>query len=138
MKRSITTSCLLAVLWTAACSGPSKGTPQNTFVGGEGRETETEVANRSLMKSLQMVNVRSKRENDRLFVQFELENKRSINLAFEWSVDWFDEAGFEIDFDESWKPATIGGGGQETLSIVGPTPQASMWKLALRTPNTIR
>lgn len=132
------TLILAGVLAQAGCRGPSRGTPQNTYVGGEGRETEIDAMNRELQRALQIVNVRSRRVGERLQVQFDLENQRSTNLAFEWAVDWQDDSGFKIDFPQRWQPQVIGGGGRETFSITGPTPAASVWRLKIRTPNTIR
>jgi uncharacterized protein YcfL len=138
MLRCLTAASLLAAL-LAGCTAPSKGTSQNTYTGGEGRETQAVIVNRELERVLQIANVRMQRGADgRLRAQFDLQSKRQTNLAFEWSVAWFDGAGFHIEFPEHWTPTTIGGGGFETLSIVAPTASAASWQLAFRTPNTVR
>ncbi len=126
---------LALLLLAGACV--SKGTSQDTYVGGEGAETEKIGGTSGISNSLEMVGIRSERRDGRLFVQFELHNKRGSNLAFEWTVEWFDDAGFRIDWPQHWAPTALGGKGYEIISLTGPTPNASSWRLAVRKPNSI-
>ncbi len=127
----------LAVILSACQS--SRGTAQNTYTGGEHTsEAETYVGNPALAKKLEIRQIRSRRKEGHLEVQFDLHNKKQINLAFEWSVSWFDEDDFRIDTAEHWTPITLGGRDFQTLSIVAPTPNASTWELGVRTPNEVR
>jgi uncharacterized protein YcfL len=129
---------ILLCLTLAACGAP-RGTAANTFRGKEGdTELETIAGNPRLLKNLEVVRYQTKREDDRLRVQFDLQNKKASNLAFEWSVDWFDASGFRIDTQEHWTPIVLGGKAFKTISITGPTPAASVFQLMTRTPNTVR
>jgi uncharacterized protein YcfL len=122
------------LLFVASCR--SQGTSQDTYVGGEGGEIEKIGGTSGVSDSLVMLGLVSERRDDRLHVQFELHNKRGSNLAFEWSVEWFDEGGFKVAFPQHWKAVSLGGKGYETIAVTGPTPAASSWRLALRKPNT--
>ena len=128
---------LAILLLASACA--SRGTSQDTYMGGEGAETEKIGGTTSISNELEITNLREKRLDDsRLHVQFELHNMRGGNLAFEWTVEWFDAAGFRIDWPQHWTPTAIGGKGYEILSLTGPTPNTSNWRLAVRKPNSVK
>ena len=114
---------MLAVL--AACTAP-KGS-QNSYEGADGGlEMKRIEGNPTLASNLSIVNPRSKRQDGRLVVQFDLKNNRSSAQRLAWAVDWFDESGFRItDTTRRWEPVAIGGNGSTTLTITGPTPSAS-------------
>jgi len=131
-------AALLPTVVACRSTGLRSGTAQNTYVGGEGLETEELVGNRSLAKDLEMTQVRSERRDGRLHVQFELHNKRTANLAIEWTVDWFDDGGFRIDWPRRWSPVSLVGQGYNTIAFTAPVPEASQWRFAVEYPNAIR
>ncbi len=136
-KTLLCASCGLAlVLFAGSCR--SRGTSQDTYVGGEAQETQKIEGVSAISSKLQMTNVRHERRDGRLFVQFELHNTKGSNLAFEWSVDWFDDAGFKIDWPEHWTPTSMTGKGFETISVTGPTQEAASWRLMVQKPNAVR
>jgi uncharacterized protein YcfL len=116
-----------------------RGTAQNTYIGKEGGgELESLEGDPALADDLVMEGIRSERRDDRLFVQFNLKNTRNSNLAFEWTMEWFDASGFKISTAQHWTPVAIGGMGYETITQTAPTPEATSWRLGLRKPNSIR
>ena len=127
---SLSSACALAL--------EPRGTAQNTYVGDETAEVEETFGDPQLAKELVMESIQTKRENDRLFVQFNLRNTRSSNLEIEWAIEWFDQAGFRIDTPTHWQPAAMGGKGFKTISQTAPTPAASGFRLGVRKPNTVR
>ena len=116
-----------------------RGTAQNTYIGKEGDgELESMKGDPRLMNDLVLEDYRSERRDGRLFVQFNLKNTTNSNLAFEWTMDWFDGSGFRIDTMEHWTPVAIGGMGYEIITQTAPTPEANSFQLGLRKPNSIR
>lgn len=85
-----------------------------------------------------MESIKFERRDGKLFVQFNLRNTRSSNLAIEWAIEWFDASGFKIDTPRRWQPAALGGKGFETITQTAPTPEASSFRLGVRKPNTVR
>lgn len=127
-----------ALLLLAACGAP-RGTSSNAVRGQEGSSELEEIdGSRGLRNDLEIVGYRSERRDGRLHVQFDLRNKRGSNLAFEWTMDWYDSSGFRIDTQEHWRPVAIGGKGFETIAVTAPTPEASSFKLEYRLPNPVR
>jgi uncharacterized protein YcfL len=126
-----------ALLLGAACSS-TRGRPENTYVGAEGAaKMEMLEGNPGLDRDLEILNPRSERRQGRLYVEFDLRNKRASNLPLEWSVEWFDTAGFEVEAARSWTPIVIGAKGFESLSMLAPTPAATSWRLHVRPPNPV-
>ena len=136
-RRPLWYASLGLALLLAATSCQSRGTSQDTYLGGEGAETKRIEGTSGISGSLEMVGVHSERRDGRLFVQFELHNKRGSNLAFEWSAEWFDDGGFKIDWPDHWTPAMITGKGFEVISLTGPTPNATSWRLNVQKPNSV-
>jgi len=142
MKSKMTTSVVLAI---GACIGgsscasqPDRGTAQNTYSDGEGSKgLDVVVGDRWLQSTLQMEEVLTKREGDRLHVQFNLSNKSSRNLPIEWTVVWFDATGFELKTSRHWTPIVVGGKGFQAITCVAPTEAAAAFRLGLREPNTV-
>lgn len=129
----------LACSALSACVSKPKGQAQNTYVGGEGQEMETRVGNPGFERELEILRPISRRdESGRLHVQFELHNKKTRDLAFEYAVSWRDPAGFAIDTPWHWKPMSIVGQGFRTIAVTGPTPEASQWELHVQPPSSVR
>ena len=127
---------LALLLGASGCK--SRGTSQDTYLGGEVEDTRKIEGVSAISSSLEMVGVRSERRDGRLHVQFELHNTKGSNLAFEWSAEWFDDRGFKIDWPDHWTPVSIPGKGYEVIALTGPTPNASSWRLAVQKPNSVR
>lgn len=136
-----TSLCLpagLLLLVLSGCGAPRGGTT-NTVRGTEGSPDLQQLdGGRTLSKDLEIVRYRSERRDGRLHVQFDLQNKRGSNLAFEWQMEWFDSSDFKIDTQDHWTPIVIGGKGFETIAVTAPTPEASIFRLAYRLPDTVR
>ena len=137
-RRGRAALCTALALAGSACTTASTTTSQNTYAGGEGRETETTVGNSKLEWYLEMVDMRHQRRDGRLFVQFKLKNKQNSDMKLEWSIEWYDEDGFAIDSERRWTPVKIAGKGFETIAVTGPVPAASIWELNVRPPNTVK
>ena len=138
--RSLAPALLLFAftLVSGACVSKPRGQAQNTYLGGEGLEMETLVGNRGLEGDLKVLRPLSERRDGRLHVQFELHNRRTSDFSFEYAVTWLDASGFVIDTPWRWSPMTIAGQGYRTVSITGPTPEASQWKLHVQKPSSVR
>ena len=51
------------------------------------------------------------------------------------AIEWLDAGGFQLgDTLSNWQPGTIGGNERKVLTGVGPGPQASDFRLYLRSP----
>ncbi len=136
--RSALAGSLSAMLLTA-CTSTGKGGPQTTLAGGEGQPGMTELdSGQGLMKDLEILSLVQSKKGEHLVAQFELHNKRGSQMNLEWTVDWFDEAGLQVDFSESWRPLAIGGRGFEMVQITAPTPSARSWRLRVQKPNPVR
>jgi uncharacterized protein YcfL len=132
-RLALCAAAMLAVL--TSCTAP-KGS-QNSYEGSDGSlEMKRIEGNQVLASNLSIVNPRSKRQDGRLVVQFDLKNNRSSGQRLAWAVDWFDESGFRIpDVTRRWEPVTIGGYGSTTLTIISPTTTATAWKLQVTSPD---
>ena len=126
-------------LFLAACaSQPPRGTATNTYTGdGEGGQ-EKFIGDRDLEAKFVMVNIRTETRDDCLRVQFDLKNTTPADLQVEWAIDWSDSSGFRIDTNPHWRPTIVSGQGFHAIQAVAPTPEARVWKLALRRPTPIR
>jgi len=140
LGRGLSRAGLLAPLCLAlaACSTTPRGS-QNAYRGSEGsHETQEVEGNQILARNLSIRDPRSRREDDRLVVQFELANTRSNALSFAWTVDWYDQAGFHVqDSTRHWRPEALGGFGSTTLTITAPTREATSWKLQVTSPDEV-
>ena len=140
--RTVPSICRIAPFMLALAAGCSS-TPhgyQNSYRSSEGEHTMQSVeGNETLKRDLAIRDVRSKRENDRLLVQFELVNTRSEALSFAWAVDWYDQAGFHVqDNTRRWEPIALGGFGTQILTILGPTPAATSWNLQVTSRDEVQ
>ena len=129
---------VLAAAALAACTSAPKG-DANRYEGSEGGQITAIENNRALAQKLAIKNAVHKRENDRLVVQFDLENRRSSQLEFAWTIDWFDAHGFQIDdATRLWAPIKMGGHAVRTLKAVAPRPEATQWKLQVTSRNEVK
>ena len=129
----------LACLALASCVSKPKGQAQNTYSGGEGLEMEKRVGNRGFEGELEILRPLSRRNDDgRLFVQFELHNKKTRDLAFEYAITWRDDQGFALDTPWHWTPLSIVGQGFRTLQVTAPAPEATQWELHVQPPSSVR
>lgn len=129
----------LACSALVACASRPKGQSQNTYVGGEGREMETRVGNRGFQGELEILRPIMRRNDDgRLHVQFELHNKKTRDLAFEYAITWRDADDFVVETPWHWTPMSIVGQGFRTISVTAPTPEANQWELHVQKPSSVR
>jgi len=127
---------LLASL--GACTSTPRGS-QNRYEGREGGQMTAVEGNQTLARNLAIKNPIHKREDGRMIVQFDLENRHSTPLDFAWAVDWFDRDGFAVrGATRHWEPIALGGYGSTTLTVVAPSPEASSWKLQVTSRNEIK
>lgn len=130
---------LAACLLVASCaSQPDRGTAQNTYSKSSASDDLDQViGDRNLHQKVVIEDVRTRREGDRLHIQFSLRNKHSRNLPLEWTIVWSDGEGFELQSSQHWTPAVVGGKGILTIDSVAPHPSAEGFRLGLRKPNTV-
>jgi uncharacterized protein YcfL len=126
------------LLLVCGCSSAPLGTATNTYVGTEGGEPEEFIGDRELARNFVMVGVKTKRDSERLLVQFDLKNTTPRDLAIEWSIDWLDASGFRIDTNRHWRPAVVAGMGFESIQEVAPVPEATTFQLQMRRPTPVR
>ena len=129
-------SLLLAVV--AACTSPPLGTGTNTYTGDSAGKREEIVGDRDLAAKFVLLDIKRETRDGRLRVQFDLKNTTSGDLAIEWSVQWKDGNGFNIDSNVHWTPAIVSGQGLHSIQLVAPTPQAAVFQLQFRKPTPIR
>lgn len=137
--RVVTALGSLLLIAGAACRASHHGN-QNTYSGTEGSlEVESSLVNSDLASRLKIVNPRTRRLADgRLQVQFDLQNTRSSQTEFAWTVDWFDDSGFLVETGRrSFEPMNLGGGAVRTLKITAPTPASASWRLSITSRNEV-
>jgi uncharacterized protein YcfL len=113
---------------------------QNSYRGESGSlQMQRIEGNELLARDLSILNPRSKLEDGRRVIQFELKNNRTSQLRFAWAVDWYDRSGFRVsDTTRHWEPIALGGGGSTTLTIRGPSPEADGWNLQVTSPDEVQ
>lgn len=132
--------CVLLLFGAAACRSTPRGN-ENQYSGSEGsHELRSSEGNSDLAARLAILNPRSRRLADgRLQVEFDLQNTRSNQTEFAWTVDWFDGDGFEVETaHRAFEPMALGGGAVRTLKITSPTPQAVSWRLSITSRNEVQ
>jgi len=129
---------LAAAVLASACTSAPKG-EANRYEGTEGGSINAVEDNRALADDLAIKNAISKRQDGRLMVQFDLENRTSSRLEFAWTVDWYDAHGFQIDdATRRWEPVSLGGSAAKTLKIVAPRPEATQWRLQVTSRDEVK
>lgn len=127
------------LLLAGGCStAPPLGTATNTYVGAEQGESQEFIGDPALARKFVMVGVKTRRESERLSVQFDLKNTTPADLAIEWSIDWLDGSGFRIDTNRHWRPVMVSGMGFESIHETAPVPEATTFQLQMRRPTPIR
>ena len=117
---------------------PSRGNPQNSFVGSEHSDSVEEYfGDRRLARQFELVGLLTERRDDRLHVQFELHNRTNSNLSVEYALEWRDAKGFKIDSPANWRPMQVGGRGSKTISATAPVPAATEFQLGVRKPSPV-
>lgn len=132
-KHSRSTLCAtlgLGLVLVAACTSAPQG-PVNRYSGGEGmRDSHKVEGNRLLAANLETKNVITTRRNELLVVQFDLVNRNSSQLGFQWAVDWYDRQGIQVpNAARHWEPMRLAGNASQTVTIVAPHADASQWQL---------
>lgn len=130
----------LLLLGTVACRSTPRGS-ENQYSGSEGSlEIRREEGNRDLAARLSILDPRTRRLDDgRLQVEFDLQNTRSNQTEFAWTVDWFDRDGFEVQTaHRAFEPMALGGGAVRTLKITSPTPESVSWRLSITSRNEVQ
>lgn len=129
---------LAATMTLGACN--STGGSQNVYTYEAARGELTEIlGSKNLTRSLEILNYRSRKVGDLLQVQFDLRNKKTSNLRFDWAVDWFDAQGFRIDdTTRHWKREALGPGGMISIQVIAPRPEAQELRLQFATPSSVR
>ncbi|MCY3000762.1 MAG: YcfL family protein [Planctomycetota bacterium] len=114
----------LALVALVGCTAAPRGSV-NSFDG-----KNTEVGNALLNASLEIRNIVRAEKNGLKVAQFELHNRHSTALAFQWTVEWYDRSGLKIQYGPAhWEPERLAGSASKTLQIVAPSPDADSWKL---------
>lgn len=132
--------CTLLLLGSVACRSTPRGN-ENQYSGSEGSlEIQRVEGNRDLASRLAILNPRSRRLDDgRLQVEFDLQNVRSNQTEFAWTVDWFDRDGFEVQTaHRAFEPMALGGGAVRTIQITSPTPESVSWRLSITSRNEVQ
>jgi uncharacterized protein YcfL len=120
-----------ASLALASCTTSGPTGVVNRFRGGEGQRDVVKVRNNAMLDTaLQLANPVHSRPNDVLVVQVELVNTRQSPLAFQWTVEWFDQQGLLVDYaTQNWTPERLAAGASKTIKLVAPSPAATSWQL---------
>jgi uncharacterized protein YcfL len=99
----------------------------------------TEVGNALLNSALEIRNIVRAEKNGLKVAQFELHNRHSSSLSFQWTVEWFCRAGLKLQYGpQHWEPERLAGGASKTLQIVAPSPEADSWKLQVGSRNEVQ
>ena len=136
-SRWMAIACGFALL--AACESTPRGS-QNHYEGAEGESELVRIEpNRALRNQLVITNPIHQRVDERLKVQFQLENRYGTEIKFSWTIDWFDQQGFQVvDARRHWEPVSLDGYGTKVLTVVAPTPGASSWKLQVSSRSEVK
>jgi uncharacterized protein YcfL len=135
--RSIVLALTATGILLACASQPPRGTATNTYAGDEGGKLEECIGDRDLEARFVMVNIRTETRDDRLRVQFDLKNTTPADLQVEWALNWSDRSGFLVGTNPHWRPAIVSGRGFHAIQATAPSPEATVWKLALRRPTPV-
>jgi uncharacterized protein YcfL len=119
-----------ALVSSAACTTAPQGAV-NSVSGSENPRAKQKVeGNQMLAVNLETKNIITSRRNDLLLVQFDLVNRNSGSLGFQWTVDWFDRQGIKVpDATRHWEPMRLAGYATQTVTIVAPNAAAESWRL---------
>ena len=131
LRKLLSVACIAGALFgAAACTATPHGSV-NIYTGGEGaRSMQSVEKNTMLANDLEIANRVSTRRNDLLNVQFDLVNRRGTQVAFQWTVDWFDKDGLKVpDATQHWEPVRMPGYASNTITIVAPSAAATQWQL---------
>jgi uncharacterized protein YcfL len=137
-RRIAPVAALLIGVMLQACTAPPRGTPTNTFTGGETGKEEQFIGDRDLAAKFVLLDIKREHKDGRLRVQFDLKNTTPGDLAIEWAVRWQDASGFDIDTNPHWVPVMVAGKGLTAIQLIAPTPEASSFQLQFRKPTSIR
>jgi uncharacterized protein YcfL len=122
-----------------ACTTAPEGSV-NRYSGGDVRRgIEIEEGNRRLASALELRNIVSTLQNDIRVIQFDLVSQSSSPLSFQWTIDWYDRAGFKVDYGpQNWTPERLAGKASKTIKIVAPSPAAEGWTLQIGSRDEVR
>jgi uncharacterized protein YcfL len=128
------TRALAALALTLACActmGPQGVTNRYTIAEGQ-REPTKVVNNQMLETAIKLQNLITTHENGIMLAQFDLVNTRQGQVAFQWTVEWFDKRGILIDYvSRNWTPERLAAGASKTVKIRAPSPEATSFRLQI-------
>jgi uncharacterized protein YcfL len=128
-------ACVIASLVLAtACTVTPRGSV-NTYSGNsDPRATQMVEGNPMFAANIEIPtkSIITTRKNDLMVVQFDIANKSSQQMGFQWTVEWYDRQGLLVqNTTRHWEPMRLAGKASETVSIIAPTREAESWKLQI-------
>jgi|GEM_PF-273126 uncharacterized protein YcfL len=87
------------------------------------------------MTYLEVTDLRVVSRNGLLNIQAELTNLSSGNERLFYRFKWLDSSGFSVWNEEPWKPVVIYGKQKYLINVVGPSFEATDFRLQLQSPN---
>ncbi|MET1079316.1 MAG: YcfL family protein [Pseudomonas sp.] len=86
------------------------------------------------MDDIEVGAMRVARENGFLTVKVQLINTSSSNQSMYYRFAWLGNDGFPVGSEESWKSLTLYGSQTSYLPTIAPLPQATDFRLEVKTP----
>lgn len=123
MPRTLIAALALALL--AGCASPPPPAPGSAA---------SKVVPLGKLKHIEVAAMRVARENGFLTVKAELVNTSSSNRSMFYRFAWLGDDGFPVGSQESWKSLTLYGDQTSYLPAIAPLPQASDFRLEVKTP----
>ena len=126
---------LALLLVFAGCGAPPYNPDASKNVTDAGRQTESSVGDPDLKRKLVLQNVRSRRTPDQILqVEFEIFNRMSYGVDFEWAVLWLDASDFRIEAPLEFQQVSLDRKSSGTFFIEAPSPLATGFQLRVEKP----
>ena len=125
----------LLLLLGACASSDRPQLPDN--ITDAGRQTEKNVGDPDLKQKLVLQNVRSRRTPDEVLqVEFEIYNRTSFGVDFEWAVLWLDASDFRIEAPLEFQQVSLDRKSSDTFFIEAPSSLATGFQLRVEKPRS--
>ncbi|HNY27196.1 MAG TPA: DUF1425 domain-containing protein [Candidatus Sumerlaeota bacterium] len=132
----LASTVLVAPLTGCSNQSPNVLIGQQTATGGV--QSDLLVVNPRLQKRLTLLTADSRRVNDLMQVNVQIQNTTKKPVMFEHKFQWFDVNNFEIsDPTAHWNPDRVEGMDVVQIPAMAPAPNAVKFKILVRDPAPI-
>jgi uncharacterized protein YcfL len=119
--------CVAALLMIICLSG----------ISVQSETIASKIESHGEMIYLEISDLRAMQKNGLLNIQVEITNISPSNQELFYRFKWLDSSGFSVWGEEPWKPVIIYGKQRYLINVVGPTIEATDFRLQLQSPDNI-